>query len=882
MTDQSSTGQSSGRPEVDLQDMIAASDTGNRNPVGIVGSGLALLALVWSLFQLYYASNIPFMIQDLTGLRVVFNSDDARSIHLAFALLLAALSYPLLKSSPRNYVPWYDWILGFLGVGACLYLIIFKNDIALRAGLPTTADLVASTIGLGIVLIATYRALGLPLLIIASFFLVYVFFGDQPFIPEVIQWKGSSYGKAMWHFWMQTEGVFGIALGVSASMVFLFVLFGSLLDKAGAGNYFIQVAFALLGHLRGGPAKAAVVSSALTGLISGSSIANTVTTGTFTIPLMKKVGFSPERAGAVEVASSVNGQIMPPVMGAAAFLMVEYVGVTYLDVVRHAILPASISYIALLYIVHLEALKAEMKGLPKPGGPSTFLKACLGFLSGFLPLVILAFVLHYGLGWTKAAFGDATFYAVSVLFVAGYAALAYVASKYPDLEVDDPDAPVTALPEARSTIMKGLYYLLPIVVLVWCLMIERMSPGLSAYWASIAMIFIMLTQHPLKAIFRGASDIGARFKLGLAEVVDGLIAGARNMIGIAVATAAAGIIVGTISLTGFHQVMGEFVEFLSGGNLMLMLVLVAIFSLILGMGLPTTANYIVVSSLMAGVVVEIGAQNGLIVPLIAVHLFVFYFGIMADVTPPVGLASFAAAAISQGDPIKTGLTAFYYSLRTVALPFLFIFNTDLLLIDVGPVQAIFVFLIATFAMMLFAAGTQGYFFARNKAWEAVALLLIAFTFFRPGFWLDFVQPPYETADPASIVEIAANAPADSDLRLVIEGSDINGDRSQVTMLLPLGEANADGTARLSSADLQVRIDGDAVTLEEPLDFAGFTASKLGPDGADFDFYADEPVVLAAVELPADRLPKEVFYIPALFLLMIVVMMQRRRTDVPAF
>ena len=460
--------------------------------------------------------------------------------------------------------------------------------------------------------------------------------------------------------------------------------------------------------------------------------------------------------------------------------------------------------------------------------------------------------------------------------------LAFIASKFPDLELDDPDAPVTALPEARPTIMKGLYYLLPIVVLVWCLMIERMSPGLSAHWASIAMIFIMLTQHPLKAMFRGSGDLDARFKLGFAEVIDGLIAGARNMIGIAVATAAAGIIVGTISLTGFHQVMGEFVEFLSGGNLMFMLVLVAIFSLILGMGLPTTANYIVVSSLMAGVVVEIGAQNGLIVPLIAVHLFVFYFGIMADVTPPVGLASFAAAAISQGDPIKTGLTAFYYSLRTVALPFLFIFNTDLLLINVSIVQAIFVFLVATFAMMLFAAGTQGYFFARNKAWEAVALLLIAFTLFRPGFWLDYVQAPYEQADPAGIVEIAAKAPADSSLRLVVEGSDINGARSEVTMLLPLGAANADGAARLAAADLQVMVADGKVTLEEPMEFGGFTAQKLGPDGADFDFYADEPVVLAAVELPADRLPKEIFYIPALLLLMLVIAMQRRRTDVPAF
>ncbi|MEP3669875.1 MAG: TRAP transporter permease, partial [Roseibium sp.] len=662
----------SGEVEIDLHELVAQSDTGARNPSGPVKTFLAALALLWSLFQLYYASNVPFILTDLIGINVTLNSDAARSIHLAFALFLASMAYPLFKSSPRDYIPWYDWILGLLGVAACMYLVVFKDAISVRAGLPTTADLAISTIGIIIVLVATYRALGLPLVIVSSVFLTYVFFGDQPFIPEVIQWKGASYGKAMWHYWMQTEGVFGIALGVSASMIFLFVLFGAMLDQAGAGNYFIKVAFSLLGHLRGGPAKAAVVSSAMSGMISGSSIANTVMTGTFTIPLMKRVGFKSETAGAVEVSSSVNGQLMPPVMGAAAFLMVEYVGVSYLDVVRHAIVPASISYIALLYIVHLEALKAGMQGLPKPGPAKTVIQSLLGVLTGFLSVAILAAVLYYGLGWTKAIFGDATFYGVVGIFLITYLALIVVASKRPDLELDDPDAPIGALPEFIPTLLTGLYYLLPIIVLVWCLMIERFSPGLSAYWATIGMIFILLTQKPLKAMLRKSGNIAGEWRDGVIDLGQGMISGARNMIGIAVATGAAGIIVGTISLTGAHQIIGEFIEFLSGGNLIAMLVLVAIFSLILGMGLPTTANYIVVSSLMASVVVEIGAQNGLIIPLIAVHLFVFYFGLMADVTPPVGMASFAAAAISKGDPIRTGFTAFFYSLRTVALPFLFI------------------------------------------------------------------------------------------------------------------------------------------------------------------------------------------------------------------
>jgi TRAP transporter 4TM/12TM fusion protein len=566
-------------------------------------------------------------------------------------------------------------------------------------------DVYTAAVGVVLLLEATRRVLGLPMVIVAVVFLIYTFGG--PYMPDMIAHRGFSLNRAMSHQWLTTEGVFGVALGVSSGFIFLFVLFGSLLDKAGAGNYFIKSAFALLGHMRGGPAKAAVLSSAATGIISGSSIANVVTTGTFTIPLMKRVGYRGDQAGAVEVSSSVNGQIMPPVMGAAAFLMVEYVGIPYIEVMKHAFLPAIISYMALFYIVHLEALKADMVGLPRrnTGTASSRLLSFGLTVSGFF---VLAGAVYWGIGWIKDVMGGAAIWIVGAGLLGAYVGLLWFGSKQPELELDDPNAPVFELPETGPTVKSGLHYLLAVVVLIWCLMVEQMSPGLSAFWATMFMIFVMVTQKPIVSMFRQQGSVGAATRQGFADLIDGLATGARNMIGIGVATAAAGIIVGTVSLTGVGLVMTELVELLSGGNLMLMLFLVAVISLILGMGLPTTANYIVVSTLMAPVVVELGAQSGLIVPLIAVHLFVFYFGLMADVTPPVGLASFAAAAIARADPIKTGVTAFFYSMRTAILPFLFIFNTQLLFIGLtGPFHLILTVVSAIVAMLVFAAATQG-------------------------------------------------------------------------------------------------------------------------------------------------------------------------------
>jgi TRAP transporter 4TM/12TM fusion protein len=653
-------------------------------------------------------------------------------------------------------------------------------------------------------------------------FLLYSIFGQQ--MPLVISHKGLSLERLIGYQWLGGEAIFGIPLSVSVSYVFLFVLFGALLDRAGAGRYFLDLAFAMVGRQRGGPAKAAILGSGMTGMISGSSIANVVTTGTFTIPLMKRVGYRPDQAGAVEVSSSVNGQLMPPVMGAAAFLMVEYVGIPYTQVIKHAFLPAIISYIALFYIVHLEALKANLEGLPRRT-KATFGQRMLAFAMTVTGFIVLSGVVYYGIGWIKVVLPAAALYIVGVLLLATYLGLLWFGSRQPELELDDPEAEVFELPETGPTLKSGLHYLLSVVVLIWCLMVEQLSPGLSAFWATLFMILILVTQRPLSAYFRGQGAYADAAMRGLRELLEGLVAGARNMIGIGVATAAAGIIVGTVSLTGIGLVMTELVELISGGNLMIMLLLVAVISLILGMGLPTTANYIVVSTLMAPVVVELGAQSGLLVPLIAVHMFMFYFGLMADVTPPVGLASFAAAAIARTDPIKTGVTAFFYSMRTAILPFLFIFNTQLLMIGIdSTLHLVLTVVSATVAMLVFAAATQGYFFARSRWYESVALLLVTFTLFRPGYWWDMMYPPFERVPATEIMQVVEAKPADDNLRVWVEGLTIEGKEVSKGVLLPLGET---GPARERVKKIGVTV----VTLGKGISVGavgfGSRAEKLG-------------------------------------------------------
>ena len=864
--------------DAELQDLVASTDSGGRSPENRnVALFISATAFLWSVFQLWIAQPQLWFAKYLP----VMNSSQTRPVHLGFAILLAFLAYPALKSSPRHRIPITDWVMAAVGAGCAFYVFLFSRELAMtaRSGLPTQTQIIIGAVGIVLLLEASRRALGPALTIVGGIFLLYAYMGTGWLIPDIIEHSGLSFTAIINAQWLDTTGVFGIPLGVSTAFVFLFVLFGAILDKAGAGNYFIQLAFAGLGALRGGPAKAAVVGSAMTGLISGSSIANVVTTGTFTIPLMKRVGFSSEKAGAVEVASSVNGQIMPPVMGAAAFLMVEFVGISYVEVIKHAFIPAVISYIALVYIVHLEALKKDMPALGEAANLGRmFLKIAIGFVvtgAAFTALV-------YGVQGLRAAAPAIADPVVMVAIVVAYVWAVRTAARHPDLSLDDPNAKKFTLPTVAEVFPTGLHYLLPILVLVWFLMIEMQSPAKSAFYAVAVMLMIIVTQRPLKAMFRNES-MGDAARAGVCDLIEGMIAGARNMIGIGVATAAAGIIVATVTKTPIGTELAGLVEVLSGGNLMVMLLLIGVFSLILGMGLPTTANYIVVSSLMASVVVTLGAQEGLIVPLIAAHLFVFYFGIMADVTPPVGLASFAAAAVSGGDPIRTGFTAFFYSLRTVALPFLFIYNPTLILYGVdlgtmaGMMQAVFVFCVATVAMLLFAAATQGYFLAPSKLWESAALLLVAFTLFVPGFWLDRIQPRFNELPATQLAAAFDDASPGDTVRFVVAGPGFtDGKLTQLTLVHSVTETDP-ATGRADAAGLLLMPEGDKLFMDEPMFGTPYQEKLSG-----FDFYTDQRVEVVSLLSPAHRMPKQIFYLPALLLLALVVMMQRRRQTKPAF
>lgn len=850
----------------ELERLVADVDRGGRTVGGVSGSVLFFGALLWSLFQLWYASPLPFTLN--FG---IFNDTEARSLHVGIAVFLGYLAYPFSKRSPRDVMPAHDWVLALIGGFCAAYLYIFYKDLALRPGIPTQMDVVCAAIGLVLLLEVTRRALGAPMAILGTVFVTYVFLG--PWLPEALAHRGASIERLVSHMWLTTEGVFGVAVGVSVSYIFIFVLLGSLLDRCGAGNYMMQVSFALLGHLRGGPAKVAVVSSAVNGIVSASSVANVVTGGIFTIPLMKKAGYGGVRAGAIETASSVNGQIMPPVMGAAAFLMIEYVGIPYADIIKHAILPASISYVALFYIVHLEALKLGIQPMMSAGAPKTPLQKMAGWgmaIAG--TLVVMGLIYWVGIG-VRAVAGAAATPILLVVLLALYVWLLRISARHPDLPTDiNVTNPVR--PEAWPTVRAGLYYLIPIGILVWCLAVDHLSAGLSAFWAVMAMLFQMITQRPLIAFFR-KQPVAEPMLHGLNEAIIGLQEGARNMVGIAIACGTAGLIVGAITLTGLGLRMTAFVELISMGNVLMMLFFTAGVCLVLGLGMPTTANYILMATLMAPVVVELGAQSGLVIPLIAVHMFVFYYGIMADITPPVGLATFAAAAISGESPLATGVQGTTYAMRTAVLPFMFIFNPMLLLIDVNNwMELLLVVSGATAASMTFAAATMRWFRSKCSWLEMGLLLLVTFALFRPDWFMNHIAPKYETRPAAEALSIAAELPPGGRFVAVLSGMNLEGDELRKTVAVAVPELPKDSQATGADAGRQ-RLSESGITVMPLGDMVQIASVRFGSSAVRAGW--EQGWDVEEVLVPNPRRPSEFWvYIPAFAVLALIWAMQGRR------
>ena len=610
---------------------------------------IVVIAFLWSAFQIYVVIH-------------PINSVFVRSIHLSFALALAFAMYPMFKSpKTMTTIPWYNFLIAPAAIVTALYIVFAYDALNARSGAWEPLDVAMGLAGMFFLLKAARRSLGLALPVIAVVFLLYDYLG--PYMPDLIAHKGASINKIVGQMYLTTEGIFGVPLGVSASFVFLFVLFGALLDRAGAGEYFINIAYNLLGKYDGGPAKASVAASGLMGIISGSSIANTVTTGTFTIPLMKRLGFPAHKAGAVEVASSVNGQLMPPIMGAAAFIIAEFLGLSYTEVVKAAFVPAFTSYFALFYIVHLEARKLGIKG-------------------------------------------------------------------------EDP----SNLQKVYPIFIKGIHFIVPIFFLIYTLLVLKQSAQSAAFNAIELMMLIMVTQHPFKALINKEPLTADVWLQGFKDIGAGMINGAKNMVPIAIATGVAGIVVGSVTLTGIGLILADVIDQLSNGNIILVLVLTAIVSLILGMGLPTTANYIVMAALTAPVIMQLAADNGYIIPAIAAHMFVFYFGILADDTPPVGMAAYAAAGIAKADPIKTGLQGFMYDIRTAILPFMFFFNNKLLLIEsvnaadpndpagwvwiTNPLEILGIFAFAVMGMFAFTSAVQGFYLTKVNILERILFLII--------------------------------------------------------------------------------------------------------------------------------------------------------------
>ena len=591
---------------------------------GLMEKIVSALAISFSVFQIYTAS---FGILD---------AQIQRAIHLGFGLCLAFLLYPLKKSWRKDKLHPIDLVFAILGAATPAYIVINYHELILRAALPTATDVVIGTLGIILVIEAARRVVGIPMVCVVLFFIVYAFAG--PYMPGLLAHRGLTIEYFVSHVYFTTEGIFGIPLGVSSTFIFLFILFGAYLEGTGLGKFFIDIANSIAGWASGGPAKVAVLSSGLMGTVSGSSVANVVGTGSLTIPMMKKLGYHKNFAGAVEAASSTGGQLMPPLMGAAAFLMAEFVGVPYVDIVQAALIPALLYFIGVWLGVHFEAKRNNLQGLPR-----------------------------------------------------------------------------SELPKFGELIRTRGHLAIPLIVIVW-LLVSGYTPMRAALVAIILSIVV--------------SSLKKSTRMSPVEIVKGLETGARNVLGVLVACAAAGIIIGVVTKTGVGLKLASTLLDLSGGMILPSMFLTMITAIILGMGVPTTANYVITSTIAAPALIQMG------VPILAAHMFVFYFGIIADVTPPVALAAYAGSGIAGGNALKTGINASKLAIAAFIIPYMFVLSPELLLINGVTVGLIFSLVTAIIGMVALSSALIGYLVAPLKIFERVILGLGGLMMIKPGLLTD--------------------------------------------------------------------------------------------------------------------------------------------------
>ncbi|MBS6830565.1 MAG: TRAP transporter permease, partial [Desulfovibrio sp.] len=582
-----------------------------------------------------------------------------RAVHLGFVLVLIYLLYPARATGSKHKLTWYDVLLAAAGAAVCGYIVWNYDVIVLDAGPPTEMDFIFGCASILLVLEATRRIVGLPITLVAVCFLLYAKFGNL--IPGMMGHPGFSMKRIVAHMYLTTEGLFGMPLGVSASFVFLFILFGAFLHSTGLGKFFIDLALAAAGRFVGGPAKVAVLASGFFGTISGSSVANTVSTGTFTIPLMKSVGYRGAFAGAVEAASSTGGQIMPPIMGAAAFIMAQFLGVGYVEIAKAALIPALLYYLAVGFMVHMEAKRLGLKGIPKE-----------------------------------------------------------------------------RLPRAWFVLRQGGYLLIPIFVLIY-LLIQGYTPLKSAYYCILATVIISLVANNWKA-WAGASSSGLNVGPSLAQcnrqagkdILQAMENGGRLALGVAAACACTGFVIGVVTLTGVGLKLANAILTLSAGSFALTLFFTMLASIVLGMGLPTTAKYIVLATIAAPAIQTFG------VPMLAAHLFIMYFGILADLTPPVALAAYAAAGIARSEPNATGFMAVKLALAGFLIPYIFCYNPGLLMIGASNMEIVFIVCTAAVGIASLSFASVGYWLRNLYLWERLVLVAAAITLITPGLVTDII------------------------------------------------------------------------------------------------------------------------------------------------